>query len=219
MVRASTHDTGERAAIVGQSWEPRIRSSEVKGMLRWASVEMNEGWAGKELDGLLRMRFSEPMMRVAGDAVQRLRAQHEGLAGHLYVDASVYGEKGIKGCEEGALKHRANAIPYLLKMAKCDRCVFCNQHGKCNKYAKELVSRADFKTSELRDFQREAIRMADASDAEKTASIFAPIENPVSDWELGNENLENFEFFQERTADAMDDLDLTELGLDDGFDL
>jgi len=225
-IKSGSHDTGERATYIGQPKEvvrkltahekdihkiakkAGVRPAEVNGMIRWVREELNAGWMGRELDGLLRARFAKPLLKAASGMIQNLRDQHEGLAGQLYIDAATYGDKrGVKGCEEGALKHRTNDIPYVLRMAACDSCVHCNQHEKCNKYGKELVSLEDFNSKDLRSYQQESIRMADAPDAEKTASIFAPVEDPASEWGLRNDNLENFSYYgEEEDPDEIGDL-------------
>lgn len=225
-VRVGTHDTGERLYVLGSPQEkaPRkltaheqriqkvaqdanVRLAEVNGMLRWVKEELNAGWAGYEFEGLLKARLAKPLLKAAKELIAEVRDEHEGLAGHLYVDAATYGDKrGVKGCEEGAAKHRGNDIAYVLRMAACKDCTHCNQHGSCTKYAKELVSREDFGDKALRKFQAKTLRMLDSTDAEKTASYFAPVENPAQEWGLQNDNLEDIDYYAEAEPDDMGDL-------------
>jgi hypothetical protein len=185
--------------------EHGFRPSEVGGFLRWAQIEMNEGWAGREFDGLLQGRFSEPLIKAASGLLKEFRAEHEGLAGHLYVEASAYGREGIKGCDKGASSHRTNDIPYVLEMPRCASCVFRNVHDNCTKYKKELVARGDFSEEELRQFQRLSIQKVEAPDYERLASLFgAPVDevDPVSEFGLENDSLERFSYFEEPEPDS-----------------
>jgi hypothetical protein len=238
-IKRGTHDTGESEHILGRPREivrkltahekavrkvakkAGVRPSEVNGMLQWLREEIHSGFAGRELDGLIRQAFAKPLRKAASRLIRDLRDKHEGLAGHLYIDAETYGgERGVKGCEEGALKHRTNDIPYVLKMSSCGSCVHCNQHGRCNKYGKELVEPRDFEAGELETYQADTIRMADAPDAEKTASIFAPVENPVDEWELGNQALEDIDYYGEEDPEPEEEM-FDDLGgvFDGGMDL
>jgi len=153
---------------------------EIQGMLRWALQKMNEGLAGSDLDALLSARFSKASRKVASTDLRDLRAQHEGLAGFLYVDAVAYATKtGMAGCEKGATQHRANAIPTVMQM---DRCVSCTRRNAkadgtpvCQVYNKPLVTASDLPVDDIKAYQQKSIKAADASDAELTASLFAPV--------------------------------------------
>jgi len=142
-------------------------SASVLRKAKWVMERMNEGWAGQRLSELIRKRFAG---KTASDQIAQLRKAHEGLAGFVYVDASVYAsDKGSKGCDDGALVHRANSLKYVLAMDRCGTCVHATE-GKCQKYAKKLLESNDGLTS----IQRKNIKAADASDAEDTRSMFAP---------------------------------------------
>jgi len=134
---------------------------------KWLLKQMNEGWAGKELSALIRKKFAG---KTANGTFTSLRKEHEGLAGHVYVVASVYAsDKGTTGCEEGALQHRANGVRYLLAMDRCASCVFATE-GKCQKYNKTLLA----SNEGLEKIQRKNLKAADMGDAEATGSLFAP---------------------------------------------
>lgn len=164
---------------------------EVRKLLRWASVQMSEGAAGKELDILLSARFSGEILRQASEPLVQLRKKHEGLAGHLYVDASAYASpSGMEGCEKGALRHRANAIRAVLAMDRCASCV-ANIEGTCQKYNKSIVTAAPVEKPEK--YQAETIRLANSDDAERTASLFAPIYDET-EYELQNDVLDDIEY-------------------------
>ena len=146
---------------------------ELRSLLKWARIQMSEGTAGDELDQLLRYRFSKPLVKAAAEHLQGVRTEHEGLSGHLYVDAGAYASpKGLRGCDKGALRHRSNGLKAVLEMGRCSSCVAKNANGVCSKYNKPLVDSAPAESPKA--YQREAIRMANASDAEVTASLFAP---------------------------------------------
>ncbi len=159
-------------------------------VVKYASIQMNEGVAGDDLDVMLRSRFAKSELEAASGQLVQIRKKHEGLAGHLYVDASVYASTtGTAGCEKGALIHRANQLKSLLKMARCESCS-CNVSGKCQKYAKTLVSETPAENPGA--YQKEAIRLANADDSERTAAMFA--RGYEDDFDLQNDNLDTFDY-------------------------
>lgn len=163
---------------------------EVRGLLRWASKQMSEGAAGKDLNYLLKARFSSDLLKQAQDQLVPLRKKHEGLAGHLYVEASAYASvNGASGCEKGALVHRANQIKAVMGMDRCTSCA-SNSEGVCKTYNKVLVDSAP--TSNPEKYASEMIRLAN-SDDERTASLFAPSFD-ASEYNLQNDNLDTMDF-------------------------
>lgn len=174
-----------------------VPETEMRRAARWVRQQMSEGFAGPDLDELVRVRLDQ---RVASSRpVARARELHEGLAGHLYVDAAAYASKdGTAGCEEGALKHRANGLKYVLAMDRCDGCVFKNANGTCQKYNKRLVD--EVPRDRLASFRRRMIATHEMSDQEETASIFADNDvrsalnpNPVDEFGLHNAMLDDVE--------------------------
>ena len=161
--------------VLSASKESGIAAKEILGMVKWARRQMSDGVAGVDLTQLVQARFTKPLLKAASEIITELRKEHEGLSGHLYVDAEAYVTPGgAAGCEEGALKHRANGIPLVMKMAQCGSCVF-NSCGTCQKYNKPLTDTLPLE--DRRAYQKEAIRQANSSDAEQTASLFAPTYN------------------------------------------
>lgn len=149
-------------------------TGEVKGLLRWARQQMSEGMAGSKLDQLISVRFSKPLVKAASSALTEIRVAHEGLAGHLYVDASAYASsEGVTGCEKGALKHRANGLKFVRAMKRCASCVHALD-GACQKYNKKLTYTVP--VADPQQYQKESLRLADAPDEEVTASLFDPSE-------------------------------------------
>ena len=149
---------------------------ETDRLARWARQQMSEGYAGKDLSDLMVARFASSVRTAASSMIQQLRAKHEGLSGHLYVDADAYASKtGTAGCEKGALKHRANQIPAVLQMSRCGSCSLrvakADGTPVCSMYNKALVASAP--TENPKAFQREMLRLADGTDADRTASLFA----------------------------------------------
>jgi hypothetical protein len=182
---------------------------EAQKMIRWTRQAMTEGFMGKDLTDTLKGRFSKKLRKQAKTQLVQIRRKHEGLAGTAYVDAEAYASRtGTTGCEKGAAKHRANGLPALLEMDRCASCVHRNQDEVCNKYNKVLVSDGErslgafggrmASESELSAWQAEQIRLADAPDAEVTASMFAP-----SEFNLSNERLDGFDI---EDAPALEDL-------------
>jgi hypothetical protein len=176
---------------------------EVRRLLRWASVQMNEGAAGKDLDYLLAARFSGDLLRKASEPLTQLRRKHEGLAGHLYVNASAYATPaGVEGCEKGALIHRANQLKAVLSMDRCASCV-ANVENHCQKYSKAIVTAAPVKDTDR--YQAEMIRLANADDSERTASFFAPVYDE-GDYQLQNDTLDSIEYDNTPPVEELGDI-------------
>lgn len=155
--------------------------------VRWVKAQMNEGFIGRDLDDLISLKFSPDILKAASSSFDRVRKSHEGLAGQVYIDASAYAtDSGVNGCEEGSLRHRSNPVKAILKMDKCSSCVF-NTEGSCQKYMKRVASIEEL--GNTHKYQKEALRLANATDAEVTASLFSP-----SEFNLGNSNLNDFEY-------------------------
>jgi hypothetical protein len=164
--------SAEERRILKASEKSGIKAKEFRSLVKWARIQMSEGAVGNEFDQMLRFRFSKPLLKAAKKILKAVRKEHEGLSGHLYVDAGAYAsKKGTKGCEKGALIHRANGLKAVMAIDKCAGCVFRNADSICQKYNKALVDEVPH--ADPTEYQREAIRLADAPDAEVTASLFA----------------------------------------------
>jgi hypothetical protein len=189
-------DTGEREVRISKSASEIGLHQKVAGAVGWIRRAMNEGFAGKNLDDAIRNRFTESLLKEASDNIAKVRALHEGLAGFRYVDASVYASKdgGVKGCEDGGLKHRANQVKMVLGMDRCGSCAMANAlpdgSSRCSVYNKMLVRASDFDAAELRRAKAATIKQANSSDAEHTASLFAPRFDP-NEFNLHNAALDN----------------------------
>jgi hypothetical protein len=180
--------------------EPKARPQEVRGLLKWALQKMNEGIAGDDLSTMLRVRFNQKSRTAAAGDLQALRAKHEGLAGHLYVDAAAYATKtGMRGCEKGGLQHRSNVVPTVMEMGRCASCTRrvakADGTAVCQVYNKPLVTAADLPVEDIAAYQKASIQASNSTDAELTASLFAPGYDPnefhlagVTDEEIGFEN-------------------------------
>lgn len=153
--------------------------TEVSRLARWVRRLMAEGAAGAELDARIQARFASGVRTAGADTVSALRRAHEGLSGHIYVDAAAYATpNGTEGCDEGARHHRTNAVPAVLEIqSKCASCVHRKERldGRvaCSLYAKPLVKDASEVVADPAKHQRDMIRLADAPDHEHTASLFA----------------------------------------------
>lgn len=190
-----------------------VKAREVTDMLHKIRLHLNDGWAGNRLDGLLTSHFGDGLLRAASHLIQATRTQHEGLAGHLYIEAATYGEKGVQGCEVGAQHHANNNIPYVLAMDKCGGCVFKNMHNTCTKYNRPLAGA--FKDQDKKSFQASVIAQANAP--VRTASQLAPVSNPVDEFNLFNNNLENIQFYKGAEDDGFDPQ--FDIQFDDGLTL
>ena len=131
----------------------------------------------------------------------------------MYVDAEAYAtDAGTKGCESGAIKHRANRIANVRAMDRCASCALARvrEDGtrKCGAYNKDLINASDVDGPELAGIKQANIKSTSMTDAETTASYFAPTYDP-SDFNLVNANLENVAFDNlpetEKLADIMFD--------------
>lgn len=157
---------------------------EVRRLLRWASRQMNEGFAGHELDQLIHNKFAPAVIQASQQQLQHLRAEHEGLAGHAYIQAEAYAtQDGYAGCNQGGLQHRANAVPTVLEMSKCGSCT--NRAARadgvpmCRVYNKALIKNAsEIVDGDPKAYQKEMIRLANGTDADRVASLFAPSYDP-----------------------------------------
>lgn len=188
-------DSGERVIALSKTASESSLHQKIAGAVGWVRRAMNEGFAGKNLDDAIHHRFTETLLKEAAENIAHVRAAHEGLAGFRYVDAAVYASKsGVAGCESGGTKHRANQVKMVLAMDRCGSCAMANAlpNGmkRCSVYNKVLVRAADLNGPEIRKAKAEAIRLANANDAEHTASLFAPRFNP-QEFGLHNPILDN----------------------------
>lgn len=172
-------------------------AGQVRGALNWIRRAMSEGFAGRDLDDLIQNRFSERVLEAAEEGLQGLREAHEGGSGFLYVDASAYASPtGAKGCEEGALKHRANQIPSVATMDRCASCTLARtlEDGtrKCGAYNKLLLENPT--DPDFNQMKQANIRVANMDDHEQTTSLFeAPNGYNPLEYGLRNANLENID--------------------------
>lgn len=157
---------------------------ELEAYVKWARLTLSEGLCGKTFDVVASTRWGTNIRKVGAEAIQLLRDRHEGLSGHLYVDAAAYATPtGTKGCAEGALKNRSNNVKFVLAMDRCAGCTFANRKAStgrsvCQKYNKPLVTASELPSEETRDFQRRMIAESNMTDHEATASLFAPTYDP-----------------------------------------
>jgi hypothetical protein len=168
----------------------------VTSALTWIRRSMSEGFAGRDLDNLIKHRFASALLSEMAQPLKKLRKAHEGGAGFVYVDAEAYASpKGVKGCESGALKHRANQIPAVASMSLCASCTLERtlEDGtrKGDVYNKALLE--DTKGPEIERIKKANIRVANMDDAEQTAALFMTPENAYdpSEYGLRNANLED----------------------------
>jgi len=184
------------AAHVAQKVASTVSPSTVHSVVGWVRRAMNEGFAGQDLDALVEKRFASDVLDAAREKVAAVRREHEGGAGFVYVEAAAYATSdGVKGCEQGALKHRANQVKTLLAIPnKCGSCVHARALAdgtpKCALYNKVLASREDFGTH-LDTMKQANIRAVNMDDQAHTASLFAPKFN-ADEFSLHNAALDGF---------------------------
>lgn len=194
VVNYVSNKANKRAEYSGAEFvphQPKVASIDVKDPNRikvssWLRSKMTEGSVGEEIDQMMKARFSSELIETYSDVISEIRKAHEGLSGHVYVDSEVYMVgKGTTGCDKGALVHRANNIPTVLKSARCGTCVF-NSGGSCQKYAKPLIASVSEVLDDANSYQSENIRLANGSDADRTASLFVNNYDP-SEFGLSSE--------------------------------
>jgi hypothetical protein len=158
--------SGHVAHVLGNNKQAdALNETEIK-VATWVRQKMSEGEVGESLDALISLRFNANVRQANQDRIASLREAHEGLSGHAYVDSEAY-----PNCEKGALIHRANTIPSVLKSAKCQSCVF-NSQGTCQKYAKVLVASPEEIVEDVGEYKKKMIWASKANDAELTADMF-----------------------------------------------
>lgn len=178
-----------------QAESSRVAQSKLAKVTTWIRRQMCEGMIGDQLTQLLQLKFAKPFLERISSEVASVRKAHEGLSGNVYVDAEAYAStEGTRGCDEGARLHRANRIARLKAMSRCSTCVFANRTPSgemvCQKYNKILMK--DIPIENRDTFQSEVIRLANASDAEVTASLFAP--SYENDFHLGGSEMDSISF-------------------------
>jgi hypothetical protein len=193
-VEAKEYDQPVFSRVASTKKARSVLAGQIKQATAWVRRSMTEGFAGKDLDALIQHRFAGTLLQAADSEIKEVRAAQEGLSGFVYVDAGAYAsEAGIKGCESGALRHRANQIQNVRAMSRCATCTVARvrEDGtrKCGTYNKTLVSAGDVAGPELDSIRQANIGATDMTDAEVTASMFAPTYDP-SEFGLHNANLE-----------------------------
>lgn len=157
---------------VASAPEIAVPTGEIRKAARWVRQQMTEGFAGTELDQLIGLRLTSKVASAAAGRIATERKEHEGLAGHVYVDAGAYASaKGVTGCDEGSLKHRANGLKFVRAMTRCDGCVFKNADGICQKYNKTLLDEIPADFAEVARAKHMASHQM--NDQEQTAAMFS----------------------------------------------
>ena len=187
----------ENASIARVAAESGVPGMELRGMLRFARKAMSEGFAGSDLTSYLNNRFTNRVVAAGKNLISDARQTHEGLSGFVYVDAEAYVTEGVKGCKQGGLRHRANQIRNVRAMSRCNTCSLARACSdgtrKCAAYNKTLVLAEEVSGPELGKIKAANIHSADMSDAETTASLFAPSFD-AGEFGLVNTNLEAFDY-------------------------
>ena len=179
-----------RLVAISKKTDNQVRVVELSAMLRWLRQQLSEGLAGKDLTDLIKAKYSPLLLKAAAPLIKEIRTQYEGLSGFLYVDAEAYASPtGTAGCEQGALRHRANALKTVMAMPRCKTCTYKNAEGFCSLYNKELVTAPPVKDPKA--YQKKVLNTVDDHDAVVTAAMFNPkefnLQNPLEQVSLDNE--------------------------------
>lgn len=164
---------------VASSPKMAVPAKEIRKAARWVRQQMTEGMAGSDLTQLIQLRLDHKVVKAGEEQLTKVREQHEGVSGHLYVEAAAYASaEGTAGCEKGGLRHRANQLKFVLAMDRCGSCVFKNADSVCQKYNKELI---DELSPEIKgEFQRMNLASHEMTDQEESAAMFAVGNDAVS---------------------------------------
>jgi hypothetical protein len=180
--------------------ESGYKSTEIVKVLRWARQRMTEGDAGDILMQIAGAKFTGGLLEAAAPLLKELRATHEGLSGHLYVDATAYAVgAGAKGCKAAASRHRANGIKHVMAMTRCAECVYANADKVCTQFNKKLTSVVP--TEDPKAFQAEMIRLANGSDAVSTAALFS-----TKEYDLNNDALDDIQVEESPAPEVLEDV-------------
>jgi hypothetical protein len=201
MVRATQRDYAgpvieQHVALRAAKQAADLTMAKFGSTLRWVRQAMSEGFAGRDLTSLIERRFANDVLAEARPVIDQTRKAHEGASGFIYVDAAAYAsERGVKGCEDGALKHRANTLRTVLAMDRCGTCAHARTledgTAKCGVYGKVLASAEDFGT-DLDRIKTANIKTVNSTDAEVTASMFASKFDPT-EFSLHNAAMTGFD--------------------------
>jgi hypothetical protein len=192
-----SYDQTQYTRLASERRAKTVLAGQVRAASAWLRRTISEGWAGPDLDSLVDKRFSDAVQKASSENFSQIREAHEGLSGFVYVDAEAYAsEAGSAGCEKAASKHRTNQIPSVRAMSRCATCTLARslEDGtrKCGAYGKLLASAEDFEGGDFSGIREANIQAAGMTDAETTASFFAPTYNP-GEFGLRNSNLEGVE--------------------------
>jgi hypothetical protein len=107
---------------------------DTRKLFDFVKKQMMSGKTGKDLQEVIQEKTSPHIVKAAFKNLEKL-AKEQGLLGYVYVDPKVFTK-----CEDGAkfTEKKAKTSKYVLKMAKCDGCVF-NKSGRCEVYKKALA--------------------------------------------------------------------------------
>ena len=189
-----TYENTQFTRFASERSAKSVLAGQIMKAANWLRRTMSEGFAGKDLDDMVTQRLSESLRQASDSQLREIRAQHEGVSGFLYVDAEAYASpSGVSGCEQGALRHRANKIPSVTEMPRCATCAMVRvlEDGtrKCGVYSKVL---SDFSGEDLGEIRESNIRATNMTDVELTTSYFSPTYDP-SDFGLDNSVLEGID--------------------------
>ena len=189
-----TYENTQFTRFASERSAKSVLAGQITKAANWLRRSMSEGFAGKDLDDMVSQRLSEALRQASDSQLREIRAQHEGVSGFLYVDSEAYASpSGVTGCEQGALRHRANKIPSVTEMPRCATCAMVRvlEDGtrKCGVYNKVL---SDFSGEDLENIRESNIRATNMTDVELTTSYFSPTYDP-SDFGLDNSVLEGID--------------------------
>ena len=116
----------KKASFTGQVFEghtPKKTSSQEKSakeiqgdrVSSWIRQKMAEGTVEKKLDALIELKYSSKVIKDQHERIASARAEHEGLSGHVYVDADSYMSKGAEGCDKGGFDTPSEPDTYIVK--------------------------------------------------------------------------------------------------------
>lgn len=188
-----TEGLGKYEEVSEEHAQEQLRLASEYRQERWLRKTMSEGFAGRDLDALVSSKFGK---KASSQSLFQIRRKHEGLSGHLYVDAEAYAHSGLKGCKEGGLKHRGNQIKHVLAFDQCGGCLEA-QKGVCGVYNKKLAKRVPHDNPA--SYQERMIEASNHEDYEAAAALFQGVDilrdlSPSEEFGLHNASLDDIEY-------------------------
>lgn len=121
-----------------------VNYTDIDKFVRWARQKMSEGYMGDSLDKAIVKNWHPNVIKASMPVLSKLRTQHEGLSGSLYIDSAAYAfDKNATACKTASELYKDTNAKAVLAMKKCSSCVhaYTLEDGSktCSVYRKILI--------------------------------------------------------------------------------